>query len=58
VILQIADNEDALVVSNDSYREFQGSYPWIRSGNRIIGATLIAGRWVFTPRRPPANTAA
>lgn len=51
--LQIAKQENAIVVSNDSFREHQDAHPWLRESNRVVGATHLDGAWYFVPRVPP-----
>jgi len=55
LILDVADTINAVIVSNDSYREFQGRFPWLKSGERLIGAKFIADSWFFIPRVPPGQ---
>ncbi|GHG46409.1 hypothetical protein GCM10011331_06430 [Flavimobilis marinus] len=54
LLLKLADKVGATVVSNDSYREFQEEYPWLRSGDRLIGARRSGANWIFLKRTPPA----
>ena len=52
-ILQVADRADAVVVSNDSFQEFHGIYPWLFEEGRLIGGKPIPGLgWVYVPRAP------
>ncbi|HEV2427774.1 MAG TPA: hypothetical protein VGS61_06115 [Acidimicrobiales bacterium] len=52
-ILKIADRIKAVVLSNDSFQEFQGDYPWLFDDGRLIGGKPVPGvGWVFTPRLP------
>ena len=55
-ILKIADRIDAVVLSNDSFQEFQDEYPWLFDVGRLIGGKPVRGvGWVFTPRIPVRN---
>jgi len=52
-ILRIADRIDGVVLSNDSFQEFQDDYPWLFEVGRLIGGKPVRGvGWVFTPRIP------
>ena len=58
-VLQIADKVDAVILSNDSFQEFHGQYPWLFDEGRLIGGKPVPGLgWVFvlrTPVRGPAS---
>jgi hypothetical protein len=55
-ILKIADRIDAVVLSNDSFQEFQDDYPWLFEEGRLVGGKPVRGvGWVFTPRIPVRN---
>lgn len=55
-ILKIADRIDAVVLSNDSFQEFQDEYPWLFEVGRLIGGKPVRGvGWVFTARIPVRN---
>ena len=55
-ILKIADRIDGVVLSNDSFQEFQDEYPWLFDVGRLIGGKPVRGvGWVFTPRLPVRN---
>ena len=52
-VLQIADRVDATVLSNDSFQEFHGQYPWLFDEGRLIGGKPVPGvGWVFLLRTP------
>jgi hypothetical protein len=52
-ILKIADRIGGVVLSNDSFQEFQDEYPWLFEVGRLIGGKPVRGvGWVFTPRVP------
>ena len=52
-ILKIADRINAVVLSNDSFQEFHGDYPWLFDEGRLVGGKPVPGvGWVFTPRLP------
>jgi molecular chaperone DnaK len=55
LILQVAEKINAIIVSNDSYREFQNDFSWLKSGERLVGAKFIANSWFFIPRVPPGE---
>ncbi|MGW7042018.1 Hsp70 family protein [Streptomyces avermitilis] len=50
LVVAIADESDAVVVTNDNYAELQGRYPWLRATGRVLGATYTKDVWIFTPR--------
>jgi hypothetical protein len=58
-VLQIADRADAVVLSNDSFQEFHGTYTWLFDEGRLVGGKPVPGvGWVFllrTPVRGPAS---
>jgi hypothetical protein len=52
-LLRIADKVGAVVLSNDSFREFHGEYEWLFDKGRLIGGKPVPGiGWIFTPRTP------
>jgi len=52
-LLRIADRTDAVVLSNDSFQEFHGEYPWLFDEGRLVGGKPVPGvGWIFTPRSP------
>ncbi len=52
-ILQVADKANAVVLSNDSFQEFHGTYDWLFDDGRLIGGKPIPGiGWIFVPRSP------
>ncbi|MFG2504929.1 Hsp70 family protein [Streptomyces rubiginosohelvolus] len=57
LVTAIAQDTDGIVVTNDNFAELQGRYPWLRDKERVLGATLSQGMWVFTPRTcvPPRH---
>jgi hypothetical protein len=55
-ILKIADRIDAVVLSNDSFQEFQDDYPWLFEEGRLVGGKPVRGvGWVFKRRIPVRN---
>ncbi|MEU9322826.1 Hsp70 family protein [Streptomyces canus] len=50
LVTAIAEDTRGTVVTNDNYAELQNRYPWLRDKERVLGATLSQGTWVFTPR--------
>jgi hypothetical protein len=58
-ILKIADRIDGVVLSNDSFQEFQDEYPWLFEVGRLIGGKPVRGvGWIFTARVPVRNVKA
>lgn len=52
-LLQIANRTDGTVVSNDSFQEFHGDYPWLFDPGRLIGGKPVpVVGWIFSLRRP------
>ncbi|CAN5715249.1 hypothetical protein BH24ACT3_BH24ACT3_10850 [soil metagenome] len=52
-VLQIADQADATVLSNDSFHEFHGQYDWLFDEGRLIGGKPVPEvGWVFVNRTP------
>ena len=52
-VLGIADKAGAIVLSNDSFQEFHGEYPWLFDEGRLIGGKPVPHvGWVFVSRVP------
>ena len=52
-ILQVADKATAVVLSNDSFQEFHGTYPWLFDEGRLIGGKPVPGvGWIYVDRTP------
>ena len=52
-VLSIANKVGARVLSNDSFQEFHGDYPWLFDEGRLIGGKPVPNiGWVFVPRVP------
>ena len=52
-ILEVANRAEAVVLSNDSFQEFHGTYDWLFDEGRLIGGKPIPGiGWIFVPRLP------
>ncbi|MBI4883730.1 MAG: S1 RNA-binding domain-containing protein [Actinobacteria bacterium] len=52
-VLSIADKVKATVISNDSYQEFHGQYPWLFDEGRLVGGKPVPHiGWVFVDRLP------
>ena len=52
-VLQIADKADAVVLSNDSFQEFHGTYDWLFDQGRLYGGKPVEHvGWIFVPRTP------
>jgi len=50
-LLMIASENNGLVLSNDSYKEFQHQFPWLSDEDRLYGYTFHPTLgWKFTPR--------
>ncbi|MEO5901575.1 MAG: Hsp70 family protein, partial [Ilumatobacteraceae bacterium] len=47
-VLSIANKVGAMILSNDSYQEFHGEYPWLFDEGRLIGGKPVPHiGWVF-----------
>jgi predicted RNA-binding protein with RPS1 domain len=52
-VLQIARRAGAAILSNDSFQEFHGDYPWLFEKGRLIGGKPVPHvGWVFMERAP------
>jgi hypothetical protein len=52
-LLSIANKVGATVLSNDSFQEFHGTYPWLFDEGRLIGGKPVPHiGWVFVARTP------
>jgi hypothetical protein len=52
-VLQIARRAQAAILSNDSFQEFHGQYPWLFEKGRLIGGKPVPHvGWVFMERAP------
>lgn len=52
-VLSIADKVHATIISNDSYQEFHGEYPWLFDEGRLVGGKPVPHiGWVFVNRLP------
>ena len=52
-VLTIANKAKAVVLSNDSFQEFHGTYPWLFDEGRLIGGKPVPHvGWVFVLRSP------
>src|SRR5262245_53853414 len=52
-VLQIARRAGASILSNDSFQEFHGDYPWLFDKGRLIGGKPVPHvGWVFMERSP------
>jgi hypothetical protein len=52
-VLEIANRANADVLSNDSFQEFHGVYPWLFDEGRLYGGKPVADvGWIFVPRLP------
>src|SRR5215207_246219 len=52
-VLTIANKAEATILSNDSFQEFHGEYPWLFEEGRLIGGKPVPHvGWVFVPRAP------
>ena len=52
-VLQIARRAGASILSNDSFQEFHGEYPWLFERGRLIGGKPVPHvGWVFMERAP------
>ena len=52
-ILAIANKVNAIILSNDSFQEFHGDYPWLFDEGRLVGGKPVPHvGWVFVERVP------
>src|SRR3954453_4216831 len=52
-VLSIANKVGARILSNDSFQEFHGKYPWLFDEGRLIGGKPVPYvGWVFVERLP------
>jgi hypothetical protein len=52
-VLAIADKVKAAILSNDSYQEFHGQYPWLFEQGRLLGGKPVPHvGWIFVERTP------
>jgi S1 RNA binding domain/Zc3h12a-like Ribonuclease NYN domain len=52
-VLSIANKVGAKILSNDSFQEFHGDYPWLFDEGRLIGGKPVPFvGWVFVERLP------
>ena len=52
-VLSIANKVGARILSNDSFQEFHGDYPWLFDEGRLIGGKPVPNvGWVFVERLP------
>jgi Zc3h12a-like Ribonuclease NYN domain len=52
-VLSIANKAHATILSNDSFQEFHGEYPWLFDEGRLIGGKPVPHvGWVFVARSP------
>ena len=52
-ILEVADRASAVILSNDSFQEFHGTYDWLFQEGRLLGGKHVPGvGWIFLPRSP------
>ncbi len=52
-VLSIANKSGARILSNDSFQEFHGTYPWLFDEGRLVGGKPVPHvGWVFVTRLP------
>ena len=60
-VLRIAERIGGVVLSNDSFQEFQEEHPWLFEAGRLVGGKPVPGvGWIFATRvpvRPPRKSA-
>ena len=57
-ILKIAERIGGVVLSNDSFQEFQSDHPWLFEEDRLIGGKPVPRvGWIFTARVPVQGSA-
>ncbi|WP_260474380.1 NYN domain-containing protein [Streptomyces sp. WAC 04229] len=52
LVISIADEIGAVIVSNDNFAPFQRANTWLLESGRVLGATHSQGLWFFNPRTP------
>ncbi|WP_119727045.1 Hsp70 family protein [Thermomonospora amylolytica] len=52
LVVTLAERKDAVIVSNDSFKELQDEFPWFLAPGRMLGVSNVGGEWVFLERRP------
>ncbi|MEV7005864.1 Hsp70 family protein [Streptosporangium sp. NPDC051022] len=61
LVATLAARKQAIVVTNDSFKELQAEFPWLLDSGRVLGASNPGGEWIFLarhpvrPRRPDVN---
>ncbi|MFE3761232.1 Hsp70 family protein [Streptomyces sp. NPDC059104] len=55
LVIELANETDGIVVTNDNFAPFQTANQWLRTEGRVLGATMSGDIWVFNPRVPPAS---
>ena len=57
IILKIAERIGGVVLSNDSFHEFQGAHSWLFDEGRLLGGKPVPKvGWIFTERIPVKAT--
>ena len=52
-VLRIAERIGGVVLSNDSFQEFQEEHPWLFEAGRLVGGKPVPGvGWIFAQRVP------
>src|SRR5215204_6026717 len=52
-VLTIANKANATILSNDSFQEFHGEFPWLFDEGRLLGGKPVPNvGWVFVNRAP------
>jgi hypothetical protein len=52
-VLRIAERIGGVVLSNDSFQEFQEEHPWLFEAGRLVGGKPVPGvGWIFAKRVP------
>ena len=52
-VLSIAHKANSIVLSNDSFQEFHGQYPWLFDEGRLVGGKPVPHvGWVWVERNP------
>ncbi|WP_289009851.1 Hsp70 family protein [uncultured Thermomonospora sp.] len=52
LVVMLAERKNAIIVSNDSFKELQSEFPWLLTPGRMLGVSNAGGEWIFLQRKP------